>query len=229
MTGQQFQKDFGLFAKDRGVSSMNLHYANQMLEQNSMTPYILEERQLNVSQLDIFSRMMYDRILWLTGTVNDNMSIIAQAQLMYLDSINSDDITLQISSGGGSVSAGLGIVDIMDYVASDIQTINMGLAASMGSILLGAGTVGKRKSLRFAKTMLHQSSGGASGVLADAEITMAEWRKTNEQLFNLLGVYCNKSPEQVKLDATRDLWLSSQEALDYGIIDDIITKKIKKD
>ena len=220
----QFQKDFSLFSKDRGISSMKLHYANQQLE-NSMTPYILEERQLNVTQMDVFSRLMVDRILWVAGEVNENMSIITQAQLMFLDSLNHEDITMHISSPGGGVGAGLSMVDVMDFIKSDIRTINTGMAASMGSVLLGAGTKGKRSSLRFSKTMLHQSSGGASGVLADAEITMKEWRKTNDQLFELLGGYCGKTAEQVKLDATRDFWLDAQEALDYGIIDEIITKK----
>lgn len=225
MNQNQFSKDFSLFAKDRGISSMNLYYANKRIEQNSMTPYILEERQLNVTQMDVFSRLMMERILWAAGEVNDNMSVIMQAQLMFLDSVEERDITIHIDSPGGSVKSGLSIVDVMDFIKSDIRTINTGMAASMGSILLGAGTKGKRSSLRFSKTMLHQSSGGAVGNIQDAEISMTEWRKTNELLFNLLGEYCNKTAEQVKLDATRDYWLSAQEALEYGIIDEIITRK----
>ena len=225
MNQGQFQKDFSLYAKDKGISSMNLYYANQKMINNSMTPYILEERQLNVSQLDIFSRMMYDRILFLAGEVNDNMSNIAQAQLMYLDSVGNEDITVQVSSPGGSVSAGLGIVAVMDYVISDIRTINMSLAASMGSIILGAGAKGKRHALRFSRTMLHASSGGTQGVFKDAEIQHNEWKKTNNQLFNLLSDYCGKPAEQIKIDADRDLWLDPQETLDYGLIDSIFTKK----
>jgi ATP-dependent Clp protease protease subunit len=225
MNQNQFSKDFSLFAKDRGISSMNLYYANKRIEQNSMTPYILEERQLNVTQMDVFSRLMMERILWAAGEVNDNMSVIMQAQLMFLDSVEERDITIHVDSPGGSVKSGLSIVDVMDFIKSDIRTINTGMAASMGSILLGAGTKGKRSSLRFSKTMLHQSSGGAVGNIQDAEISMTEWRKTNELLFNLLGEYCNKTAEQVKLDATRDYWLSAQEALEYGIIDEIITRK----
>lgn len=225
MNQNQFSKDFSLFAKDRGISSMNLYYANKRIEQNSMTPYILEERQLNVTQMDVFSRLMMERILWAAGEVNDNMSVIMQAQLMFLDSVEERDITIHVDSPGGSVKSGLSIVDVMDFIKSDIRTINTGMAASMGSILLGAGTKGKRSSLRFSKTMLHQSSGGAVGNIQDAEISMSEWRKTNELLFNLLGEYCNKTAEQVKLDATRDYWLSAQEALEYGIIDEIITRK----
>jgi ATP-dependent Clp protease protease subunit len=223
MTSKQY-KDFGLFAKDKGISGMNLHYFNRQVE-DSLTPYILEERQLNVTAMDVFSRLMMERIIWVAGVVNDNMSTIVQAQLMFLDSLDNNDITMHIDSPGGSVKSGLSMVDVMDYISSDIRTINTGMAASMGSILLGAGTVGKRSSLRFSRTMLHQSSGGFEGNIQDAEISMKEWVKLNETLFQLLGTYCNKSAEQVMKDATRDLWLSSQDALEYGIIDEIVTKK----
>jgi ATP-dependent Clp protease protease subunit len=223
MTSKQY-KDFGLFAKDKGISGMNLHYFNRQVE-DSLTPYILEERQLNVTAMDVFSRLMMERIIWVAGVVNDNMSTIVQAQLMFLDSLDNNDITMHIDSPGGSVKSGLSMVDVMDYISSDIRTINTGMAASMGSILLGAGTVGKRSSLRFSRTMLHQSSGGFEGNIQDAEISMKEWVKLNETLFQLLGTYCKKTAEQVMKDATRDLWLSSQDALEYGIIDEIVTKK----
>jgi ATP-dependent Clp protease protease subunit len=177
--------------------------------------------------IDVFSRLMMDRIIFLAGEVNDTMSLYTIAQLQYLDSTERTDITFQISSPGGSVSSGLAIIDVMNYIVSDIRTINIQLAASMGSLLLGAGTKGKRCSLRFAKTMLHQSSGGAVGNIQDAEITMAEWKKINNKLFELLGEYCDKTPERVKKDASRDLWLSADEALAYGIIDEIIIKKKK--
>lgn len=220
-------KDYGsfdLYAKDRGISSMNQYYFNKQIE-NSLTPYILEERQMNVTQIDVFSRLMAERIIWLAGEVNENMCIVTQAQLMFLDSVDHNDITLHISSPGGSVSSGLGIIDVINYIKSDIRTINTGMAASMGAVLLGAGTKGKRGSLRFSKTMIHQSSGSAGGVLADAEITMREWVKTNDLIFQLLGEYCNKPDYQVKQDATRDLWLSANETLEYGLIDEIISKK----
>lgn len=220
----KFQKEFGLFAKDQGVSSMNLHYANKQLEA-SLTPYILEERQLNMTQIDVFSRLMADRIIWIAGEVNESMSVVTQAQLMFLDSVDQNDITMHISSPGGSVGSGLSIVDVMDYIASDVRTVNTGMAASMGSILLGAGKKGKRSSLRFSTTMLHQSSGGVGGNIQDAEITMREWKKTNDLLFNLLGEYCGKPAEQVMKDASRDMWLNAQEALEYGIIDEIILNK----
>ncbi len=217
-------KNFNLYAKDQKVSSLDLHYYNKQIE-NNLTPYILEERQLNVTAMDVFSRLMMERIIWVAGPVNDQMSTIVQAQLMFLDSIDNNDITMHIDSPGGSVKSGLSMVDIMDYITSDIRTVNTGMAASMGSILLGAGTKGKRSSLRFSRTMLHQSSGGFSGNIQDAEIDMVEWKKLNNQLFDLLGEYCGKSSETVMNDAKRDLWLSSTEALKYGIIYDIVKKK----
>lgn len=220
----KYYDQFSLFAKDRGVSSLNLHYYQKKVE-NSMTPYIIEERPLNIAQLDVFSRLQMERIIWVAGEVNDNMSTIVQAQLMFLDSIDSNDITIHIDSPGGSVKSGLSMVDVMEYVNSDIRTINTGMAASMGSVLLGAGTKGKRGSLNFSRTMLHQSSGGFRGNIQDAKIDMIEWEKINNILFDLLGRYCNKAPEQVMKDATRDLWLSSEEALNYGIIDEIVKKK----
>jgi ATP-dependent Clp protease protease subunit len=218
-------KDFRLFAKDKGVSGLNLHYYNKQVE-DSLTPYILEERQMNVTVMDVFSRLMMERIIWVAGVVNDNMSTIVQAQLMFLDSLDNTDITMHVDSPGGSVKSGLSMVDVMEYIKSDIRTVNTGMAASMGSILLGAGTRGKRCSLRFSRTMLHQSSGGFEGNIQDAEISMKEWKKLNETLFELLGGYCKKPAKTVMKDASRDLWLSSEEALEYGIIDEIIRKKI---
>ena len=192
-----------------------------------MTPYILEEREMRVTQMDIFSRLMRDRLLWVAGPVNDNMSTIVQAQLMFLDSTDKADITMHIDSPGGSVKSGLSMVDVMEYINCDIRTVNTGMAASMGSVLLGAGTKGKRSSLRFSITMLHQTSGGAGGNIQDARINMIEWEKTNKIIFDLLGSYCGKTAEQVTLDATRDLWLSADEALEYGIIDEVVKTKKK--
>ena len=216
------------FTKHLGKGSLQLDYFNQRIE-NSMTPYILEEREMRVTQMDIFSRLMRERLLWVAGPVDDNMSTVVQAQLMYLDSVNDLDITMHIDSPGGSVKSGLSMVDVMDYIKCDIRTINTGMAASMGSVLLGAGTKGKRSSLRFSRTMLHQSSGGFRGNIQDAKIDMIEWEKVNKILFELLGEYCGKPAEQVMEDASRDLWLSSKDALEYGIIDEIISsKKVEK-
>lgn len=224
MTQKNLVNDFSIFAKDRGISTMNLHYANKKIE-NSLTPYILEERQFNVTQMDVFSRLMMERIIWVAGEVNDNMSVIAQAQLMFLDSLDMSDITMHIDSPGGSVKSGLSMVDVMEYIKSDVKTICTGMAASMGSILLGAGAKGKRMSLKNSQIMLHQSSGGISGNIQDAEITMREWKKTNDKLMSMLAEYCNKTVEEIASDSTRDFWLSAEEAKNYGIIDEIITRK----
>ena len=221
--GKEFQS---YYTQHLGKPSLHLDYFSKQIE-SSMTPYILEEREMRVTQMDIFSRLMRDRLLWVAGPVNDNMSTIVQAQLMFLDSTDKADITMHIDSPGGSVKSGLSMVDVMEYISCDIRTVNTGMAASMGSVLLGAGTKGKRSSLRFSKTMLHQTSGGAGGNIQDARINMMEWEKVNNILFDLLGSYCNKSAEQVMLDATRDLWLSAEEALEYQIIDEIVKTKKK--
>ena len=210
-----FSQEFKKYAmSDHNVSSLSMYNFEKQIE-NSLTPYILEERELRATQIDIFSRLMRDRLLWVAGPVNDNMSTIVQAQLMFLDSVDKTDITMHIDSPGGSVKSGLSMVDVMEYISCDIRTVNTGMAASMGSVLLGAGTKGKRSSLRFSKTMLHQTSGGAGGNIQDARINMIEWEKTNKILFELLGSYCGKKAEQVMKDATRDLWLSADEALKY--------------
>jgi ATP-dependent Clp protease protease subunit len=221
--GKEFQS---YYTQHLGKPSSHLDYFSKRIE-SSMTPYILEEREMRVTQMDIFSRLMRDRLLWVAGPVDDNMSTIVQAQLMFLDSTDKVDITMHIDSPGGSVKSGLSMVDVMEYISCDIRTVNTGMAASMGSVLLGAGTKGKRSSLSFSKTMLHQTSGGAGGNIQDARINMIEWEKTNKILFELLGSYCNKSAEQVMLDATRDLWLSAEEALEYQIIDEIVKTKKK--
>lgn len=219
-----YGKEFRKYAmSDFNIGSSNMDYFQKNIE-SSMTPYILEEREMRVTQMDIFSRLLRDRILWVAGGVDDNMSVVVQAQLMFLDNVSKDDITMHIDSPGGSVKSGLSMVDVMEYIKCDIRTVNTGMAASMGSVLLGAGTKGKRASLRHSRTMLHQSSGGFRGNIQDAEIDWQEWQKVNDELFTLLGEYCNKNAEQVKKDASRDLWLNANEALDYGIIDEIIKR-----
>jgi ATP-dependent Clp protease protease subunit len=220
-----YGKDFKKFAmSDYNVSSSKMDYFEKQIE-GSLTPYILEEREMRATQIDIFSRLMRDRILWVAGPVNDNMSTIVQAQLMYLDSADTLPITMHIDSPGGSVKSGLSMVDVMQYIKSDIATINTGMAASMGSVLLGAGTKGKRSSLRFSKTMLHQTSGGAGGNIQDARINFQEWEKVNKILFELLGEFCGKPADVVEKDSTRDFWLSAEEAGAYGIIDEVIRTK----
>ena len=214
------------YTKHLGKGSLDLHYHGLQIE-SSMTPYILEEREMRVTQIDIFSRLMRDRIIWVAGGVDDRMSTVVQAQLMFLDNAEKSDITMHIDSPGGSVKSGLSMVDVMQYISCDIRTVNTGMAASMGSVLLGAGTKGKRSSLRFSKTMLHQTSGGAGGNIQDARINFIEWEKANKILFELLGEFCGKTPEQVIADSERDFWLSAEDALNYGIIDEIVKTKKK--
>ena len=221
--GQEFQN---YYVNHLGKGSLDLHNFSKRIE-SSMTPYILEEREMRVTQMDIFSRLMRDRLLWVAGPVDDRMSTVVQAQLMFLDSSDKTDITMHIDSPGGSVKSGLSMVDVMQYISCDIRTVNTGMAASMGSVLLGAGTKGKRSSLRFSKTMLHQTSGGAGGNIQDARINFVEWEKTNKILFELLGDFCGKTPEQVTEDASRDFWLSADETLEYGIIDEVVKTKKK--
>ncbi len=224
------RKEFEKYARSEyGVSSLKLDYYQKQIEA-SMTPYILEEREMRVTQMDIFSRLMRDRILWVAGPIDDSVSVVVQAQLMFLDSADGSDITMHIDSPGGSVKSGLSMIDVMDYISADIRTVNTGMAASMGSVLLGAGTKGKRSSLRFSKVMLHQSSGGFRGNIQDAEIDWKEWKEVNDTLFELLGGYCGKTAEQVKQDSSRDFWMNAQQAVEYGIIDEVVTRKepIKK-
>jgi len=212
------------YVEHLGKSSMNLHYYNEQVS-NSMTPYILEERKLNATQIDIFSRLLRDRIIWAAGPVNDGMSTVIQAQLMFLDNSDTTDVTIHLDTPGGSIKSGLSMIDVINYIKCDVRTINVGMCASMGAVLLGAGKKGKRSSLRFSRTMIHQSSSGFQGTYADAKVSFDEWTKINETIFGLLGEYCDKDPEVIKKDADRDLWFSSQETLDYGLIDEIITKR----
>lgn len=219
-------KEFKNYAiKDKGISSLNLNYWEQY--RNSLTPYILEEREMRATQMDIFSRMMLDRIIHIYGEVNDNMMAISQAQLLFLDNLEKSDIKLHISSPGGSVLSGLGMVDVMNYISSDVVTMNMGLAASMGSILLSSGTKGKRCSLKHSRVMIHQVSSGMQGVIGDLAISFKETEKYNNRLFEILAENTGKTKEQILQDASRDFWLNSDEALEYGVIDEIIINKRK--
>jgi ATP-dependent Clp protease protease subunit len=223
-----FSSEFKSFAKSEGITGMQLHYHDKMMEEfypkMSVTPMVVEDRPVQGTIISVFDRLMMDRIIWFAGPVTESSATITQAQLMFLDSMDDRDVTMYINSPGGGVYAGLSVVDTMDYIKADVATINVGMAASMGSVLLGAGAKGKRSATRFSRTMLHQSSGGAGGNIQDAVIMMEEWKRLNTTLFDLLGRYCGKSGEQVAADATRDLWLTSQEALEYGIIDEIIKR-----
>lgn len=239
-TNTDFYSEFKNYAMNHmGISGMQLHYWDKLQASiydnvnvltgtqpsGSMTPYILEERELRVTQMDIFSRQMMDRILWVVGPVNDQMSTIVCAQLMFLDNLEVSDIKMYVDSPGGSVKSGLSMVDVMNYIESDIVTVNTGMAASMGSILLGNGTKGKRFALPNSRVMLHQVSSGARGHVEDMKISIAEAEKYNQNLFGMLAEYTDKDIKTVLKDCNRDNWLNAKEAKAYGIIDDIITKK----
>ena len=222
--------------KHMGVSGLQFHYWETLQSSlydnvqvgGSLTPYILEEREMRVTQMDIFSRLMMDRILWVAGPVNDQMSTVVSAQLMFLDNLDEGrDIIMHVDSPGGSVKSGLSMVDTMNYIASDVMTINTGMAASMGSILLGNGEKGKRFSLPNSKVMLHQVSAGAQGHVEDMKISLEQAVKYNDTLFTMLGEYCGKTKAQVIKDCNRDNWLDAKEALKYGIIDGVIENKAK--
>ena len=212
-----FGKDFKKFALTQGISSTTLDSF-----QNSMTPYILEERELRATQIDVFSRLLRDRIIWVSGVVDQHMSDIIQAQLLYLDSAEKKDITLYINSPGGSVLCGLGIVDLMNYISSDVSTVNIGMCASMGSVLLSSGTKGKRSSLVFSKVMTHQVSHGTQGNVQDTRINQMEAEKYNYILFKILAQNCGRTFDEVLEFSRRDRWYNSDEALNFGLIDEII-------
>jgi ATP-dependent Clp protease protease subunit len=212
--------EFKKFSLSEGISSSNLERYQNLIE--NRTPYILEEREMRVTQMDVFSRLMKDRIIFLTGVVDSNMCDIVQAQLLFLDSMDNNDITLYINTPGGSVLHGLGIVDVMNYIKSDIATTNVGMAASMGSVLLSSGQKGKRSSLNFSRVMIHQVSSGASGNVQDIRISQMESEKYNYILFKILAENSGKDFQEVLEAARRDKWLNSKEALDFGFIDEII-------
>lgn len=210
--------------KDRGISSLTLHRYNSIYS-SYMNPMIIEERQLNVAQMDVFSRLMMDRIIFLGCPIDDDVANIIQAQLLFLDSNGYDtDISLYINSPGGSVYAGLGIYDTMQTISSDVHTICTGLAASMASVLLAAGTPGKRSSLQHSRVMIHQPMGGAEGQASDIEITAREILKLKDELYRILAEHTGKPLEQIVKDADRDYWMTSEEALQYGMIDEIVKK-----
>jgi len=188
-----------------------------------LSPHVLEERQLNVTQLSVFDRLMMDRILWVSGEVDDTMSDIIQAQLLYLeDSDPQKDITMQINTGGGSVTHGLGIIDVMNYIKPNVATVNLGMCASMGSVLLSSGAKGKRSSLINSTVMLHHVAAGTSGKVDDTRISQMETEKYNFLLFKILALNTDKSFEEIHDFCQRDMWLNSDEALNYGLIDNVI-------
>ena len=191
-----------------------------------LNPYILEERQLNVTQMDVFSRLMMDRIIFLGTQIDDYTANTLQAQLLYLDSVDSGkDISIYLNSPGGSVTAGLGIYDTMQFISSDVATICTGMAASMAAVLLVAGTEGKRSALPHSRVMIHQPLGGVQGQASDIEITAREIQKLKRELTQIIADHAHKDYETVLADSDRDHWMTAQEALEYGMVDRILEKK----
>ena len=217
--------DFQNFAvKHCGISSNTLYgYSTRM---DSINPTIIEERKLNVLGMDVFSRLMMDRIIFLGDTIDDEVASIIQAQLLYLSSINDkDDISIYLNSPGGSVSAGLGIYDTMMYIKPDVATICTGMAASMGAVLLCAGQKGKRSALPHSRVMIHQPLGGARGQASDILIEAKEIEKCRKELYQILSDHSGQSYDRIFLDADRNFWMTSSEALEYGMIDKVLTAK----
>lgn len=191
-----------------------------------MNPYILEERQLNVTQLDVFSRLMMDRVIFLGTEVNDYTANVLQAQLLYLDAADAGkDINVYINSPGGSVYAGLGIYDTMQFIQSDVATICTGMAASMAAVLLVAGTEGKRSALPHSRVMIHQPMGGVQGQASDIEIEAREIQKLKKELYTIIADHSHTDFDKVWADSDRNYWMTAQEALEYGMIDKVLTKK----
>ncbi|MBR3372722.1 MAG: ATP-dependent Clp endopeptidase proteolytic subunit ClpP [Bacteroidaceae bacterium] len=218
--------DFEKYATGHlGINSMVLN--DVIKSQNQyLNPYILEERQLNVTQMDVFSRLMMDRIIFLGTQIDDYTANTLQAQLLYLDSVDPEkDISIYINSPGGSVSAGLGIYDTMQFINSSVATICTGMAASMAAVLLVSGEEGKRTSLPHSRVMIHQPLGGVQGQASDIEITAREIQKLKRELTQIIADHAHKDYETVLADSDRDHWMTAQEALEYGMVDRILEKK----
>ena len=226
------KNDFLKFATAQGLNSMHVEKVlsqsadNVQSSYGYISPTILEERQLNVTQMDVFSRLMMDRVIFLGTEVNDYTANVIQAQLLYLDSTDSErDINLYLNTPGGSVYAGLGIYDTMQFVKARVATICTGLAASMGAVLLVAGEKGMRAALPHSRVMIHQPLGGIQGQASDIEITAKEILKLKEELYQIISDHSGKAIEQIRQDADRDHWMTSKEALEYGMIDRLYIHK----
>ncbi|HUH35691.1 MAG TPA: ATP-dependent Clp endopeptidase proteolytic subunit ClpP [Moheibacter sp.] len=216
--GEEFKK---YASGHQGLNSLHVDSYIQ-----SMTPYIVEERKLNVAQMDVFSRLMMDRIIFLGTPINDEIANIIQAQLLFLESVDaSKDIQIYINSPGGGVYAGLGIYDTMQLVKPDVATICTGMAASMGAVLLCAGAEGKRAALKHSRVMIHQPLGGAQGQATDMEITLKEILKLKEELYQIIVDHSGQTMERIQLDGERDYWMTSSEAKEYGMVDEVLLPK----
>jgi len=193
---------------------------------NYISPTIIEERQMNVASMDVFSRLMMDRIIFLGVPINDYVANVIQAQLLFLESVDAQkDILIYLNSPGGGVYAGLGIYDTIQYITPDVSTICTGMAASMGAVLLCAGTTGKRTALKHSRVMIHQPLGGAQGQASDIEITAKEIQKLKKELYEIISAHSGKSYDEVWKDSDRDYWMTAEEAKAYGMIDEVLERK----
>ena len=216
-------KEFRDYAvKHRGISSLTLDRYNSVYG-NYISPTIIEERQLNVAQMDVFSRLMMDRIIFLGVPIDDYVANIIQAQLLFLESNDANrDIQIYLNTPGGSVYAGLGIYDTMQYIKPDVATICTGMAASMGAVLLSAGTAGKRTALTHSRVLIHQPMGGAQGQTSDIEITAREIQKLKKELYEIIAKHSKQTYKKIWKDSDRDYWMTAQEAKEYGMIDEVL-------
>jgi ATP-dependent Clp protease protease subunit len=219
-------KEFEKFAvKDQGVNPMYYDKIMGTMYPTNLTPNIIEERQMNVVAMDVFSRLMMDRIIFMGQGVNDQVANIIQAQLLFLESADANkDIQIYINSPGGSVYAGLGIYDTMQFIKPDVSTICTGMAASMGAVLLCAGAAGKRSALPHSRVMIHQVSSGAQGQASDIEITAREVVKLREELYTIIAKHSGQTYEKINEDSDRDYWMKSDEAKEYGMIDEVLRR-----
>ena len=217
----EFQK---YAVKHRGINLLTME-KYKAVSSNYISPTIIEERQLNIATMDVFSRLMMDRIIFLGVPIDDYVANIIQAQLLFLESVDSKkDIQIYLNTPGGSVYAGLGIYDTMQYIAPDIATICTGMAASMGAILLCAGVKGKRTALKHSRILIHQPMGTAEGQASDIEITAKEIQKLKKELYEIISTHTGQSTKKILKDADRDYWMTSEEAKKYGMIDEILIK-----
>ncbi len=222
-----YRKEFKNYAiKDQGINSMYYDKIMSSMYPTNMTPNIIEERQLNAIAMDVFSRLMMDRIIFLGTGINDHVANIVQAQLLFLESADaSKDIQIYINSPGGSVYAGLGIYDTMQFIKPDVATICTGMAASMGAVLLCAGAEGKRSGLTHSRVMIHQPLGGAQGQASDIEITAREILKLKDELYQIISKHSGQDFDKVSNDSDRDYWMKANEAKEYGMIDEILVRE----
>lgn len=221
------KNEFQKFALSQGISSLNLHRYQSVID-GYVSPTIIEERRLNVAQMDVFSRLMMDRIIFLGAPINDDVANIIQAQLLFLETQDPErDVQIYINSPGGSVSAGLGIYDTMQLIAPEVSTICTGMAASMGAVLLTAGAKGKRSALPHSRVMIHQPLGGVQGQASDIEITAREILKYKQELYEILANHSGQPIEKIAADADRDYWMRAEEAKAYGLIDEVLIGRKK--